>query len=45
MVSNEESVDLESQWLKRLQQNSWEVELLISGGAIFTLFQILKYLL
>jgi hypothetical protein len=45
MVSNEEGVNLESQWLKRLQQNSWEVELLISGRAIFTLFQIPKYLL
>lgn len=27
-------------WLKNLQENSWEVELLISGGAIFSLFQI-----
>jgi hypothetical protein len=44
-VSNEDGVNLESQWLKRLQQNSWEVELLISGGAIFTLFQIPEYLL
>ncbi len=26
-------------WLKRLLENSWELELLISGGAIFTLFQ------
>jgi hypothetical protein len=26
-------------WLKSLQENSWELELLISGGAIFTLFQ------
>ena len=24
-------------WLQRLQENSWELELLISGGAIFTL--------
>ena len=27
-------------WLKSLQENSWELELLISGGAIFSLFQI-----
>lgn len=27
-------------WLKELQENSWELELLISGGAIFTLFQV-----
>lgn len=27
-------------WLKELQENSWELELLISGGAIFSLFQL-----
>lgn len=27
------------EWLKRLQENSWELELLISGGAVFTLVQ------
>jgi len=27
-------------WLKHLQENSWEAEILISGGAIFTLFQL-----
>jgi hypothetical protein len=27
-------------WLKDLQENSWELEILISGGAIFTLFQV-----
>jgi hypothetical protein len=26
-------------WLKSLQENSWELELLISGGAIFSLFK------
>lgn len=26
-------------WLKRIQENSWEAEILISGGAIFTLIQ------
>ena len=26
-------------WLKSIQENSWELELLISGGAIFSLFQ------
>lgn len=30
-------------WLKILQENSWELELLISGGAIFTLFQMSGY--
>ncbi len=28
-------------WLKHLQENSWEAEILISGGAIFSLFQLL----
>jgi hypothetical protein len=28
------------EWLKKLQENSWELELLISGGAIFSLFQL-----
>ncbi|CAN5365011.1 hypothetical protein BH10BAC4_BH10BAC4_25600 [soil metagenome] len=28
------------QWLKHLQENSWEAEILISGGAIFSLFQL-----
>jgi hypothetical protein len=27
-------------WVKNLQENSWELELLISGGAIFTLLQL-----
>lgn len=27
-------------WLKHLQENSWEAEILISGGAIFSLFQL-----
>lgn len=27
-------------WLKRLQENSWELEILISGGAIFSLLQL-----
>ena len=27
-------------WLKQIQENSWELELLISGGAIFSLFQL-----
>lgn len=30
-------------WLKRLQENSWELELLISGGAIFSLFQLADF--
>ncbi len=32
-------------WLKSLQENSWELELFISGGAIFTLFQVSEYLI
>lgn len=32
-------------WLKSIQENSWELELLISGGAIFTLFQFSDLLL
>lgn len=27
-------------WLKELQDNSWEAELLVSGGAVFSLFQL-----
>jgi hypothetical protein len=27
-------------WLKNIQENSWELELLISGGAIFSLFKL-----
>lgn len=27
-------------WLKQIQENSWEIELLISGGAIFSLIQL-----
>ena len=27
-------------WLKQIMENSWELELLISGGAIFSLFQL-----
>ena len=30
-------------WLKRLQENSWEAEILISGGAIFSLLQLGDY--
>jgi hypothetical protein len=32
------------QWLTNIQENSWEPELLISGGAIFTLIQIPPFL-
>ncbi len=32
-------------WLKRLQESSWEAEILISGGAIFTLLSLSDYLL
>ncbi len=32
-------------WLKHLQENSWEAEILISGGAIFSLFQLVDLLI
>jgi hypothetical protein len=35
-----ESAHKVPQWLKKLQENSWELELLISGRAIFSLFQL-----
>jgi hypothetical protein len=35
-----ESAHKVPKWLKKLQENSWELELLISGGAIFSLFQL-----
>jgi hypothetical protein len=31
-------------WLRRIQENSWEGEILISGGAIFTLLQLADFL-
>src|SRR5688572_20689766 len=31
-------------WLKRIQENSWEAEILISGGAVFSLFQLAELL-
>ena len=30
-------------WLKELQDNSWEIEILISGGAIFSLIQFSNF--
>ena len=33
------------EWLKNLQENSWELELLISGGAVFTLLKASDFLL
>ncbi len=33
------------QWLKNLQENSWQMELFISGGAIFSLFQLSDFVL
>jgi hypothetical protein len=35
----EQSKKTVPQWLQNLQENSWEIELLISGGAVFTLLQ------
>ncbi len=31
------------QWLKNIKESSWEIELLISGGAIFSLFQFSEF--
>ncbi len=31
-------------WLKHLQENSWEAEILISGGAIFSLVQLTDWI-
>lgn len=39
-IKKEEKENKIPKWLKELQENSWELELLISGGAIFTLFQM-----
>jgi len=33
-----------SKWLDKLQQESWQLELLISGVAIFALWESLKVL-
>ena len=30
-------------WVKSVQENSWELELLISGGAIFSLYQLSEF--
>lgn len=39
-MANNNSQENIPNWLKELQENSWELELLISGGAIFSLFQL-----
>ena len=36
-MAEQKEIDETPSWLKNLQENSWELELLISGGAIFTL--------
>ncbi|MEX1003466.1 MAG: hypothetical protein WDZ35_15210 [Crocinitomicaceae bacterium] len=38
-MAEEKKYDI-PQWLKNLQENSWELEILISGGAIFSLFHL-----
>src|SRR6478736_5336946 len=40
-----EATDKVPKWLKRLQENSWEAELLISGGAIFALLSFSENLI
>jgi hypothetical protein len=39
-----EKTETVPKWLRRVQENSWEGEILISGGAIFTLFQVSNFL-
>ena len=38
MTGNEKVLEI-PEWLKKLQENLWNLELLISGGAIFSLFR------
>ncbi len=40
---NENAENNSPSWLKNLQENSWELEFLISGGAVFSLFQLSRY--
>lgn len=39
-MSQTETENKIPEWLKNLQENSWELELLVSGGAIFSLIQM-----
>ncbi|UKN01422.1 hypothetical protein K6119_16985 [Paracrocinitomix mangrovi] len=39
-MESKETKDLIPDWIKDLQENSWNLELIISGGAIFSLFQL-----
>ena len=43
MDSTASDLNEKPKWLKRLQENSWEAEILISGGAIFSLLQMGDY--
>ena len=31
-------------WLQKIQNESWEAEILISGGAVYALFELSEYL-
>lgn len=40
MSQEENKIEETPKWLKNLQENSWEAEILISGGSIFSLLQL-----
>ncbi len=40
MSQEENTIEKTPKWLKNLQENSWEAEILISGGSIFSLLQL-----
>ena len=40
MSQEENKMEETPKWLKKLQENSWEAEILISGGSIFSLLQL-----
>ncbi len=40
MESSQEKNSNNPKWLKKIQENSWEAEILISGGALFSIFQL-----
>lgn len=44
MEANKSSKPFFKEWLEKLQQESWQLELLISGVAIFAILETIKYL-
>lgn len=43
MIQQADQTEILPGWLKETEDNSWNLELLISGGAIFTLWQLPAY--